>query len=77
MLPCALQDVDDLDLLRLQAVNHQIIAMDAAANPEALIARHQWVGPGGNGAAAGSADTTGARSGGCRKLERLAEGWGP
>ncbi len=37
----ALQDVDDLDLLWLQAVKNQIIAMDAAANPEALVARHQ------------------------------------
>ena len=47
----ALQDVDDLDLLWLQAVKNQIIAMDAAANPEALVARHQWVGPGGVGQA--------------------------
>ena len=43
-VPCALQDVIDLDLLRLQAVKNQIIAMDAAANPVALVARHQWVG---------------------------------
>ena len=47
MVPCALQDVDDLDLLRMQAVKHQIFAMDAAANPVALVARHQSVGPGG------------------------------
>jgi hypothetical protein len=46
MVPCALQDVDHLDLLRLQAVKNQIIAMDAAANPEALVAWHQWEGPG-------------------------------
>jgi hypothetical protein len=76
MLPCALQDVDDLDLLRLQAVNHQIIAMDAAANPEALVARHQWVGPGGGGAAAGKRTQRAPDRVG-RKLERLARGWGP
>jgi len=43
--------MDDLDLLRLQAVKNQIIAMDAVANPVALEARHQWVGPGGVGQA--------------------------
>ena len=36
-VPCALQDVDDLDLFRLQAVKNQIIALDAAANPVALV----------------------------------------
>jgi hypothetical protein len=29
--PCALQDVDHRDLLRLQAVNNQVIALDTAA----------------------------------------------
>ena len=76
MLPCALQDVDDLDLLRLQAVKNQIIAMDAAANPVALVVRHQWVGPGGVGAAAGKRTQRAPDRVGW-KLERLARGWGP
>ena len=76
MVPCALQDVDDLDLLRLQAVKNQIIAMDAAVNPEALVARHQSVGPGGGGAAAGKRTQRAPDRVG-RKPERLAGGWGP
>ena len=48
-IPWALQDVDHLNRLRLQSVNNQLIAMDAAANPETLVAWPQGIGSEGVG----------------------------
>jgi len=45
-IPCALKNVDYLDHLLPKAVEAQVIAVNAAANPEALVASHQRVGPG-------------------------------